>query len=251
MGVIIDSKLNFSAHIKYCLNKLNKCLWAICKLRHYTNTKTLKLIYFSLAYPFLQYCISTWGGTSKSLLKPLFIKQKIIVRTILNKPYRSPSTPLFYNLKILKLEDIYKLQIGKLMHKHHTEKIVMTDNLTYLATIHNHNTRSQQNKNFYLPYVRTNLGKTSFYFNGPKIWNNFPAIIRNSSKFIFKNSLKEYLLQSYLCDLWNYFICIYVCIVMHTIYSHLFLKVFSKHLWIVIHVTNLTILNVSNAQSLL
>ena len=201
LGVIIDAKLNFSAHIKYCLNKLNKCLWAICRLRNYTNTKTLKLIYYSLAYPFLQYCVSTWGGTSKSLLKPLFTKQNIIARAILYKPYRSPSTPIFHNLRILKLEDIYKLQIGRLMHKHHHRERVMSENLTYLSNLHNHSTRSQHNKNFYLPFVRTNLGKTSFSFNGPKIWNNLPVTIRNSSKFIFSKSLKEYLLQSYSCEL--------------------------------------------------
>ena len=200
LGIIIDEKLNFKSHINYCLKKLNRCLWAICKLRQYTNTKTLRMIYYSTAYPFLQYCISTWGGTSKSLLEPLYRKQKIIIRCILRKPYMSPSSPLFHSLKILKLEDVYKLQMGQLMQKHHKDKIVLSSRIANLSTIHNHNTRSQLNQNYYLPSVRTNLGKTSFSFNGPKIWNSLPEKIRNSSDFIFKRNLKNYLMQNYIRD---------------------------------------------------
>ena len=197
LGVFIDQKLNFSSHINYCLKKLNKCIWAICKLRKYTTPKTLKLLYYSIAYPFLQYCVSTWGGTAKSLLKPLLTKQKIIARLILNQPYRSPSSPLFHALKILKLDDIYQLQICRLMHKHHRENIVVSHGLTNLSDLHSHNTRSHQNNNYYLPAVRTNLGKTSFSFNGPKIWNALPPEIRNFSNYGFKDKLKNYFIGNY------------------------------------------------------
>ena len=107
LGIIIDEKLNFKSHIAYCLKKLNKCLWAICKLRKYTSQHTLRMIYYSIAYPFLQYCVSTWGSAAGTNLEPLFRKQKIIMRAILNKPYNTHSSPLFRALKILKLKDIY------------------------------------------------------------------------------------------------------------------------------------------------
>ena len=51
LGVIIDHKLNWKPHITNCTNKLGKCLWAITKLRPYTNIEILKLVYYSLAYP--------------------------------------------------------------------------------------------------------------------------------------------------------------------------------------------------------
>ena len=101
---------------------------------------------------------------------------------------------------MLKLEDIYKLQIGKLIHNNIKKNNCITENLIPLTNLHFHNTRSRENNNFYLPAVRTNLGKTSFLFNGPKIWNSFPPDVRNSSSFIFKHALKNYLLQSYTTD---------------------------------------------------
>lgn len=197
LGIIVDEKLNFKSHISYCLNKLNRCLWAICKLRKYTTTKTLRIIYYSIAYPFLQYCISSWGGTSKSLLEPLFRKQKIIVRCILHKPYQAHSSPLFYQLNILKLEDIYKLQMGRLMQRHHKNKIVLSDSIASLSLLHSHGTRSQLSRNYFIPLVHTSLGKTSFSYNGPKIWNSFPQEVRNCSDFLFKQKLKSYLLSKY------------------------------------------------------
>ncbi len=197
LGVIIDEKLNFKSHVKYCIKKLNKCLWAVCRLRKFTNTNTLRMIYYSIAFPYLKYCITTWGGASKTILDPLFRKQKIIIRCILHQPYMSPSSPLFHSLNILKLEDLYKLQMGKLMHKHYKNKTTTSNHLTGLSSIHTHNTRSMLNNNYYLPSVRTNLGKTSLYFNGPKIWNSIPNKIRNSSDFVFKRSLKKYLIGKY------------------------------------------------------
>lgn len=155
------------------------------------------MIYYSVAFPFLKYCITTWGGASKTILDPLSRKQRIIIRCILHQPYKSPSSPLFHSLNILKLEDVYKLQMGKLMHKHYKNKISTSNHLTSISSIHSHNTRSMLNGNYYLPSVRTNLGKTSFCFNGPKVWNSFPDTIRNSSDFMFKRNLKKHLIEKY------------------------------------------------------
>ena len=86
LGVTIDAKLNWKPHVHNCTSKLNKCLWPITKLRPYTSIPTLKLLYYSLAYPFIQYCISSWGGACQTTLQPLLIKQKIIIKTILSIP---------------------------------------------------------------------------------------------------------------------------------------------------------------------
>ena len=80
LGVVIDQKLNWKSHITNCTAKLGKCLWAINKLRQYTTIPILKLVYFALAYPHIQYCISSWGGACKTSLQPLFVKQKIIIK---------------------------------------------------------------------------------------------------------------------------------------------------------------------------
>ena len=79
LGVIIDEKLNWSLHIKHIHRKLSRSSYILSKLRHYVNLDTLKTLYYSLIYPHITYCISTWGGAS---IKPLVTLQKKIVRII-------------------------------------------------------------------------------------------------------------------------------------------------------------------------
>ena len=144
LGVVIDKKLNWKPHIINCTAKLGKCLWAITKLRPYTNIAILKLVYYSLAYPYLQYCISSWGGASTTSLQPLFVKQKLIIKSMLHQNYMSHSSPLFLKLDILKLPEIYELQIGRLMKKQIIKNT--SQNILPLSTVHSYNTRSTSKK---------------------------------------------------------------------------------------------------------
>ena len=68
-------------------------------------------IYSSLFSPFLQYGILVWGLTFEAHLAPVFILQKKIVRAISFENLTSPSTPIFSNLRILKLHDLFKLKL--------------------------------------------------------------------------------------------------------------------------------------------
>ena len=95
LGVIIDQKLQWKAHVDQVAKKLSKCLWAICRLRKYADIKTLSLVYYALAYPHLQYCISSWGGAAQKHLNILLVKQKRLLRLMLKQPFDSPSKPLF------------------------------------------------------------------------------------------------------------------------------------------------------------
>ena len=169
------------------------------KLRPYTSLHTLKLVYYSLAHPHLQYCISTWGGACKTTLQQLLTKQKIIIRCMLYQSYRAPSSPLFHKLSILKVDDVYKLSIAKLIIKlfnNHT----IPQTLSTISNIHSHNTRHNIPSNLFIPTVTSNLGKTSFSHCGPTIWNNIPIEIRTSSIFSFKSKLKKHTIENYLTN---------------------------------------------------
>ena len=197
LGVTIDQKLNWKPQIRNCTSKLSKCLWAITKLRPYTNTSTLKLVYFSLAYPYLQYCISSWGGACQTNLQPLLVKQKLIVKTMLYEKYISPSSPLFLKLGLLKLPEIYSFQVGKLMFNQIRKNHNVSENISSLNSTHIYNTRSSYNQNYYVPSVNSNIGKTSFRYSGPLVWNSLPKNIKTSTKFQFKHLLKNHLLNIY------------------------------------------------------
>ena len=116
---------------------------------------------------------------------------------MLKEPRISPSSPLFAKLSLLKLQEIYNYKIGILMQRQTKGKVGIQQNLPLVSSIHNHNTRLNNNANFFMSSVNSNLGKTAFSYCGPRVWNTIPSEVRNATEFNFKSLYKDHLLQSY------------------------------------------------------
>ncbi|HYV52171.1 MAG TPA: reverse transcriptase family protein, partial [Candidatus Eisenbacteria bacterium] len=110
LGVTLDDKLSFKNHINNIVSKLSSTSYALRKIRPFVPRRILKTIYYGLVYPHLLYGICIWGCASDYLLQPLKIIQKKITRIISGShDYYEHTSPLFKNLSILKLPDIYTL----------------------------------------------------------------------------------------------------------------------------------------------
>ncbi len=198
LGITVDDKLNWKCHIAKIKNKLSKSSYIIWKLKPFVNTHTLKLVYYSLVYPYLQYCVCAWGNAAKSNLDPVVKLQKRIVRCILSEPSTAPSTPLFLKLGMLKFEDIFKQQVVNLMYKFGNSSYKTGDlNLTKISSRHRYSTRLSCNNNYFFNLPRTNLATRSFSYVGPKFWRSVPAEMKNMSFLTFKYKFKKYLLNLY------------------------------------------------------
>ena len=77
---------------------------------------------------------------------------------------------LFKNLKILNLESIYKLQIGKFMYQYRSGLLPYSFNNMFLVTRQVHSYGSRSSEHFYLPQYRTNIRTFSISFQGPKFF---------------------------------------------------------------------------------
>ena len=121
-----------------------------------------------------------------------------------------PSDPLFYQLFIHKVQDIFVLRIAKFIFN----SLVGTTpfnfhNWFYLTVqIHNYNTRSKYvdidksipTRTLFVPTARTShYGLKLIKVLGPKLWNNIPPLLRveNLTFSIFIKKLKNYLLETY------------------------------------------------------
>ena len=63
----------------------------------------------------IQYCISAGGGDAECYLKLIVSVQKIIVRYVFCVPAFIQTNPLFGKTGLLKSNDVFKLQVCKLM----------------------------------------------------------------------------------------------------------------------------------------
>ena len=173
--------------------------------------KTLLNVYYAIIYPFLLYGITVWGNASNVLLKPIHILQKTFVRMatyndnfLIFQDGLCHSAPLFKQLNLLTIYDIFKLQVGKLVFES-INNIGPSNNIVKFiraSSVHNHNTRYSSNHNFYTSYVRTTMyGLKSLQIEGKKFWENISDKIKNCKTLnSFKINYKKYLIISYILD---------------------------------------------------
>ena len=164
--------------------------------RFYLSSRTKLTLYYSLIYPYITYCNSTWSSTYVTNLNRIYCLQKRAVRAITNSDYRAHSAPLFSKLEILDIFQINTFQIAKFMYSYHKSLLptLFSNLFNKNSQIHNYSTRKANN--YHMHHCRTNLKKFTILYQGPKIWNSLPTKITSLSNFSnFKNELLQFLLK--------------------------------------------------------
>ena len=71
LGVLIDSKLTFKHHIAAISKKISRAVGMMYKLRQFVDKKLLKMIYYTLVYPFVTYALPLIGTADCKYLKSI------------------------------------------------------------------------------------------------------------------------------------------------------------------------------------
>ena len=171
-GVLIDSRLSFNEHVRYIKKKISKTHGIFYRLK-FLPQNVLLILYYSLLYPYLYYGIESWGTCCKSVLDPLYIVQKKVVRIISNIGYYDTTKFCFPQLNILKLDDIYRYSICvyffKVLNGNRASYIL--DDINRLQVNYSHSLRSLD---YRLPYVRVMKYKQSPLYQFLLQWNALP-----------------------------------------------------------------------------
>ena len=135
-------------------------------MRHYVPTSILIDLYYATIYPFLLHGIVVWGNTCKTFLQPIFISQKKFVQMAtyndkfdINLGRYPHSKPLFHDLKILELHDIFSLQVAVLVYDHEKGSKPTTDIIKFTRSnsIHSYPTMYSNSNNFNRTRCNTTL----------------------------------------------------------------------------------------------
>ena len=117
----------------------------------------------------------SWGTAFQTKLNKFIVSQNNCVRCIFFANKRESPTPYFTLLEILKLENIFKLKIGALVH---------------------YNTRYAANQNLCRPFSRTNYGLTRFSVVVLQTWEATLLKSKCLPSNSFKTEYKLFLLDS-------------------------------------------------------
>ena len=100
------------------------------------------MIYNSLLLTYLHYCVEVWGNKYPTNLNRIKVLQKKAIRIFGKLDYNDHTNSVFLELKLLKFDDIVKLNF--------------TVNSTKLNFTVN-STKTRQYMNFYVQFKRTKL----------------------------------------------------------------------------------------------
>ena len=111
----------------------------------------MRTLYYSTVHSRVQYGIILWRSTFHSSLRELEVRLNDIVRTMTGRRKFDHLSPLYKNLSLLKLQDIYNLAIAKFMYQLSFNKLpkIIESAFPTINNIHSYNTRLTQNTKFF------------------------------------------------------------------------------------------------------
>ena len=199
LGILIDCHLNWKEHIQLLSKKISRGIGVLCKIRHYVNVKILVQLFHAIILPFFSFCCIIWGNTYDHNIKPLQRMQKKAIRLITFSDIDAHTSSLFFELKLLKLQDHFKLQTLYFMHQFFIGKLPKIFDSFFIKTSdkHNVNTRFATRTTFYVPKIRTNYGKFNIRYNGPILWNETDERFKILTPHSFKKELSMHFIKFY------------------------------------------------------
>ena len=111
LGVMIDSHLQWKEHINCVILKISKCIAIMYNLRDIFKVNTMKQLYNSFIFPYIDYCLEVWDRTYPCNVNPVYAMLKKSIRIIFNAHYNEHTNNYFIELNALKLFDLLKYKM--------------------------------------------------------------------------------------------------------------------------------------------
>ena len=143
LGMLIDRNLNFGPQINAIAIELKKANGILARLRHSLPKDILISVYYALFFSRLNYCIQIWGQKVSTNVSRIQSLQNAAVCITSFADYHAPVDPLYFDLKIVKYED---LKILPLLYQDDVNNKVSS-----VKSAQNSNDKTDQLKNYLNP----------------------------------------------------------------------------------------------------
>lgn len=187
LGVILDDKLNFRAHIANLSGRVRKLIYVFKHLRHVAEPLVLKSVYYALCQSLLGYCILTWGGSSKTILINLERAQRAVLKVCTFKPYRFSTKDLYQFCEVLTVRQLFIRQI--ILRQHAASRELVQSSAS-----------TRHRRVNIIPCgitCKTSFGQKFYYFLGRYLYNkiNNNLEVDATSYYDCKTKVTNWLLQ--------------------------------------------------------
>lgn len=115
-----------------------------------------------------------------NVLKNVYTTQNLLLKIILSKPMRYPTSQLFSDFEVCNFQQLYTLEIFKYLYK----------SRPVMLPTHSHVTRFVSNASCIQPFMKKRLGQRNFIYFSTKIYNAVPSDIKNYSNKSYRLFMK-------------------------------------------------------------
>ena len=135
---------------------------------------------------YINYGILAWGYSCKRI----FLLQKKAVRIVNLSSYRAHTEPIFKTLKLLKVEDILKIQILKFYYKYKHQMLPhYLQNLPFYQIMDIHNYPTRAHTDIRHPQIHHMYMKKCIRYTVSEVVNQTPSCITDK---VFTHSIQGY-----------------------------------------------------------
>lgn len=198
LGVTIDKHLLWKEHINNVASTLSKNLALLRRIRTYLPTN-IRILYYKVFFqPIIDYCSTIWGQSSH--ITRIFKLQKLALRLIYDKPWDSPSSPLFEESSLLPIDYRVNFRLTLMTYKAVNGLVpkYLSSLFIFKNSVSQRVTRSTQNNDLYVPDSKLNLTRNGLAYSGAILYNILPSNIRKIRCLTtFKKELYKYFLEMY------------------------------------------------------
>ena len=147
----------------------------------------------------IQYSLLNWGRAAKNHLRKVEVLRNNILKACLFRPRNYPTTSLYSKLIVVKIKDMFQMEIAKFMFKFNNLMLpfFFDSYFTKLDKVLNYNTRQKSRNEFHQSFVGSEIGKKSLHQMCLNSGKSIPLEKRHCSFYGFKKYFKTYILNQY------------------------------------------------------
>ena len=195
LGVTIDPCMSWDVHIGQTVKKCNALLISLYRFRHHFTREMLKLIIETHVFPHILYCISVWGGTTKTQLARIQKLIKFSTRIVTGMRCRERVGPATASLGWKQVEQLVQerdlLKVHKAIHQQLGPPAIR-NMFIRRSTVSSRTTRSSEAGDLELPRCRLSATQRGFRYRAAASWNHLPpAVTGRQTLSSFRASLRR------------------------------------------------------------
>ena len=192
LGVMLDNDLTFTEHVTYSAQRALGRLRGLYRFRDLLPESAKFQIMQSLILSVFYYCYPAYGNSiSCGDIERIQKLQNSAVRLIFNLRRFDHVSPFREAVGLLPMETVCRIQTCCMIHKvlSHSEPQYLSERLLYREEVSQRTTRHANLLHF--PKVRLEVGRRSFSYFCPKLYNGLPPAIKSCTIRLFKSKIKE------------------------------------------------------------